>query len=280
MSTRRVIATVPLGAADGRLLVTDSYGQGARSRRPVRLAGTASGPIEDVAPTSRFFFNGRRRPRFEFEVQDAAKVTVELVDAAQSVLRTWGVEAVPGEPHRLQWNGRLGGRAAPSGTYTFRFAATAAGALRAPGLAEPTFAFADHIFPIRGKHNLGFTRTNGFGGGRGHKGQDMFARCGTTLAAARGGRVQYAGYHSAAGYYVVIDGAATGRDYVYMHLRRPALVEAGQRVFTGQKIGEVGETGRATGCHLHFEMWSAPGWYEGGRAFDPLPALRRWDAAG
>jgi hypothetical protein len=25
-------------------------------------------------------------------------------------------------------------------------------------------------------------------------------------------------------------------------------------------------------------MWTAPGWYEGGRPFDPLPSLRGWDA--
>jgi murein DD-endopeptidase MepM/ murein hydrolase activator NlpD len=106
----------------------------------------------------------------------------------------------------------------------------------------------------------------------------MFARCGTRIAAARGGRVQYVGYHPAAGYYAVIDGAETDVDYVYMHMLSPPLVETGQRVFTGQKIGEVGETGRATGCHLHFELWSAPGWYQGGQAFDPLPSLKRWDS--
>ena len=39
----------------------------------------------------------------------------------------------------------------------------------------------------------------------------------------------------------------------------------------------VGETGDAQGCHLHFEMWSPPGWYEGGSPFDPLPELEKWD---
>ena len=34
------------------------------------------------------------------------------------------------------------------------------------------------------------------------------------------------------------------------------------------------------GCHLHFEIWSAPGWYDGGKPFDPLPQLQAWDAAG
>jgi murein DD-endopeptidase MepM/ murein hydrolase activator NlpD len=62
-----------------------------------------------------------------------------------------------------------------------------------------------------------------------------------------------------------------------MHLRGPALVKAGSFVYTGQPLGEVGDTGNAQGCHLHFELWSAPGWYAGGRPFDPLPHLKRWD---
>jgi len=51
-----------------------------------------------------------------------------------------------------------------------------------------------------------------------------------------------------------------------------------RRALTGQAIGNVGDTGDAHGCHLHFELWSAPGWYTGGAAVDPLAFLKAWDA--
>jgi murein DD-endopeptidase MepM/ murein hydrolase activator NlpD len=64
----------------------------------------------------------------------------------------------------------------------------------------------------------------------------------------------------------------------YMHLLRPSRFATGKKVRTGQRIGEVGETGNASGCHLHFEIWTAPGWYVGGSPIDPYPSLKRWDA--
>ena len=131
-------------------------------------------------------------------------------------------------------------------------------------------------FPIRGPHSFG-TGAAAFGGGRGHEGQDIFAQCGTPLVAARGGRVKFKQYHAAAGYYIVVDGDHTGYDYAYMHMREPALVDQGDRIYTGQPIGFVGDTGRAFGCHLHFEAWKAPGWYSGGAPLDPLPMLSAWD---
>lgn len=206
----------------------------------------------------------------DVQVEVANTETGELV-------HSWTVAAQPGA-NEVRWNGLGSGGVEAYGSYSYRLSGQAsASATAAPG-TEASFLYADHLFPIRGRHNLGYTDTNNFGGGRNHQGQDMFAKCGTRLAAARGGRVQFAGFHSAAGNYLVIDGAETGVDYVYMHLLEPPLVNTGDRVFTGQKIGEVGETGRATGCHLHFELWSRPGWYTGGEAFDPLPSLERWDA--
>jgi murein DD-endopeptidase MepM/ murein hydrolase activator NlpD len=103
------------------------------------------------------------------------------------------------------------------------------------------------------------------------------AECGTPLIAARGGRVQYSGYQYAAGNYVVIDGKGTPNDFMYAHLAEPSPLQTGDTVRTGQPIGIVGDTGDATACHLHFEIWAAPGWYEGGAPFDPLPELEKWD---
>jgi murein DD-endopeptidase MepM/ murein hydrolase activator NlpD len=194
----------------------------------------------------------------------------------------------PDTPQIVSWDGTAGGRLQPSGRYAFRVSAqSASGATAsssqavAPGTAPAapvpgSFLFQRYLFPIRGAHTFG-TGAAAFGGGRGHQGQDVFAKCGTPLVAARGGRVKYKQWQSRAGNYVVIDGDHSGNDYAYMHMREPALVKQGDHVYTGQLIGHVGDTGHADGCHLHFELWTPPGWYSGGHAIDPLPSLLGWD---
>src|SRR3954447_20033342 len=54
--------------------------------------------------------------------------------------------------------------------------------------AELRPAPAEHAFPVHGQHDFG-TAVNGFGGGRGHQGQDIFADCGTPVVAALPGKV-------------------------------------------------------------------------------------------
>jgi len=97
------------------------------------------------------------------------------------------------------------------------------------------------------------------------------------LKVLRGGKVVEAGYEGAGGNAVVIHGTGSNFDNVYMHLRNTPLVRTGQRVYTGQLIGFVGDTGDASVCHLHFELWQGP-WWNGGHTVDPLPTLRAWDA--
>jgi murein DD-endopeptidase MepM/ murein hydrolase activator NlpD len=154
------------------------------------------------------------------------------------------------------------------------FAASSASAERPSGGTD----FYEHVFPVQGPH---WTRgaIGEFGaprdGGRTHEGFDIVAACGTPLVAVRGGRVREAGYDPVLyGNYLLIHGEGERRSYFYAHLRRPSSVGRGDRVFTGERVGVIGETGnaRTVGCHLHFEV------HVDGRPVDPEPALARWDA--
>ncbi len=85
-----------------------------------------------------------------------------------------------------------------------------------------------------------------------HEGLDFMAPQGTPILASAGGIVVYAGMHPEFGNMVEID---HGNNIVtrYGHASR-LLVKVGQMVQRGQKIAEVGSTGRSTGSHLHFEV--------------------------
>lgn len=207
--------------------------------------------------------------------------------------------AAPETTQKVKWNGRASSGLALDGRYQLRIAldtsagassststSTAGGGASPEAAAPPpgsasvkTFTFVGAIFPVRGPHDYG-EGAAAFGAGRAghvHQGQDVLARCGTPLVAARGGVVVQRAFQALAGNYLVIQDPITGESNMYAHLRAPATVKRGQRVETGQSIGVVGETGDATACHLHFELWTAPGWYRGGEPIDPLPTLKRWD---
>ncbi len=85
-----------------------------------------------------------------------------------------------------------------------------------------------------------------------HEGVDFQAAVGTPISAAAGGIVVVAEYHPQYGNMIEID---HGNDLVtrYGHASK-LFVKQGQFVKRGQKIAEVGTTGRSTGPHLHFEV--------------------------
>jgi hypothetical protein len=301
---RSVVVRVPANAVSGRLRVRNSDGALSRpSTVSIAVGGEVAEEAESSTPkvadrdttdtldahvdANTVFFEGFRKATFRYVVTAAApvEVAVELVrvgDGASIQRWTPGAPA-PGVEQQVSWDGTAGGAVVPEGRYEFRvFAVAAADAAQGgePPLVADSFRFLDHKFPVRGKHGYGedMARFGAGRSGRQHQGQDVFARCGTPLVAARGGVVRFAGFQSRAGNYIVIDGDGTDQDYAYMHLQEPPLASKGDKVATGQRIGDVGDTGAASGCHLHFELWTAPGWYEGGKPLDPLPALQAWDA--
>jgi murein DD-endopeptidase MepM/ murein hydrolase activator NlpD len=90
-------------------------------------------------------------------------------------------------------------------------------------------------------------------GDRFHSGLDFKAPAGTTVHAARAGRVASAGWDAGGyGWLIVIDHGG-GVSSWYAHLSQ-LDVQAGEPVAGGSRIGRVGATGRATGPHLHFEV--------------------------
>jgi murein DD-endopeptidase MepM/ murein hydrolase activator NlpD len=134
-----------------------------------------------------------------------------------------------------------------------------------------------HVFPVQGSHG-----TRGpvgryhapRDGGRIHEGFDITAACRTPLVAVRGGRVLQQGYDPVLyGNYLLLHGEGEQRSYFYAHMVRPARAHRGDRVWEGERIGAVGETGnaRGLGCHLHFEV------HVHGVPVNPEPSLHRWD---
>jgi hypothetical protein len=256
---------------------TSGGGGGKSGGGSVRLKAESAGP-------SKVFFYGNNRATYRYTISGdrPRNMKIQLVNRQNwRVIKVWRKDDLEPGSHKVTWSGNnRHGKAAKKGTYLFRIR-TKRGAdvdrSRTKGDDRSVSFFPDK-FPLRGKHSYG----DGYGAPRAghvHQGQDILADCGKRIVAARGGRVQYSGYQAGgAGYYIVIDGKSTGHDYVYMHLQRGQRAKQGQRVRTGEQIGKVGDTGDASGCHLHFELWSKPGWYSGGHAMRTVTKyLRQWD---
>ncbi|MDD2482075.1 MAG: M23 family metallopeptidase [Lutispora sp.] len=88
--------------------------------------------------------------------------------------------------------------------------------------------------------------------GRLHEGIDIAAPVGTAVKAADGGEVIFAGTSGTYGKLIKVDHGGGFVTY-YGHLSK-INVKVGAKVYKGQNIGSVGNTGRSTGPHLHFEI--------------------------
>lgn len=242
----------------------------ARARRGARLV------LENVTPRT-IFTGGTHDADFAYKTAGAtADLKIEAVKRGSSkVAKTWNRDGVePDVKQHIKWNGAKDGGGKAQGRYFFRVKEAGGKQLarkRADGKREVRVYPAK--FPVRGRHQY----WDGWGAGRSHKGQDVGANCGTQLVAAQAGKVAFKGYDGGGyGNYLIINVAGEPHAEVYGHMKHKATVRDGQNVKTGEKIGEVGQSGNAVGCHLHFEYWESK--YPNGHASPSVTKhLKEWD---
>jgi LysM repeat protein len=137
------------------------------------------------------------------------------------------------------------------------------GVMSAPAVAKNTSRVGGGSATVTGGGSAGFTsplpgyiKTQGI---HGYNGVDLAGKpIGTPVLAAASGQVivaKYGGYNGGYGSYVVIK-HPNGTQTLYGHLSSVAVV-VGQAVSQGEKVGGLGNSGRSTGPHLHFEVRGA-----------------------
>ncbi len=122
--------------------------------------------------------------------------------------------------------------------------------------------------------NGSFRWTSGFGtrndpkgaGRRMHEGTDMAGAYGMPIYATADGVISYAGWDSGYGRLVKIK-HEFGIETRYAHMSA-IRVNVGERVSRGDRIGDMGNSGRSTGTHLHYEIRI------GGRAVNPMTFIK------
>ncbi len=128
-----------------------------------------------------------------------------------------------------------------------------------------TLAYGEFRDPTRGLGRI----SSPFGSrwGSTHTGVDIANPIGTTITAADGGKVVFAGVMGTYGKLVIID-HENGYQTYYAHCSA-FLVKKGERVYRGEAIARVGNTGRSTGPHVHFEV------RKNGTPVNPLSYINR-----
>jgi len=108
------------------------------------------------------------------------------------------------------------------------------------------------IWPVHGHITSNYGYRSIFNSYSFHRGIDIAVPYGTSISAADGGTVTFAGWQGTYGKLVIIN-HGDGRESYYAH-NSSLLVSVGDKVYQGQTIARAGSTGRSTGSHCHFEV--------------------------
>ena len=131
-----------------------------------------------------------------------------------------------------------------------------------------TYRIAMEKLPLAMPVKNAFRYTSPFGRrwGRMHKGVDMAGPVGTPVYATADGVVTFAGWQNGYGRIIIVK-HPFGLETRYPHLNA-IRVKVGQEVARGARIGDMGNSGRSTGPHLHYEV------RVNGQAVDPMRYIR------
>ena len=204
------------------------------------------------------------------QLEDAVSISVKPLD---QVFRSVGMN--PDDVLRTVRRGYSGqgGPLTPLAYSTSGNAAISQGETRANQIIVTldqmnTYRIAIEKLPLAMPVHSSFRYTSGFGRrwGRMHEGVDMAGPVGTPITTTGDGTVTFAGWQSGYGNLIKIQ-HELGTETRYGHLSR-IRVKTGQRVSQGDRIGDMGNTGRSTGPHLHYEV------RVNGRAVNPMSFIK------
>ncbi len=240
--------------------LTDALGDAAKERDAMSdTAAQADARIADIEAERRAL--QRRTDEIFTKLEEALTVSVEPLDKMfrqaglspddllATVRKGYSGQGGPLSPLSLSTSGQAG---SPE--------ETRANALLSGLDRMNMYRIAAFKAPFSMPLNTTFRYTSGFGGrddpfGRGHRqheGQDLAGSYGAPILATADGVVTYAGWESGYGRLIKIK-HAFGLETRYGHLSQ-IRVSVGDRVSRGDRIGDMGNSGRSTGTHLHYEI--------------------------
>ena len=235
-------------------LLADALEDTAGQRDEMReFAAAAAERIDEMEYEAQL--TQERNERIFAQIEDAVAVSLEPLDEMFSSVN------LPTDSIIAQLRSSTAGQGGPGGSLTISTKGEMPhpDAVRASEVLEKLdelnlYRMAAEKTPFAVPVKAAFRFTSGFGPrwGRMHNGTDFAGAYGTPIYATADGTVVHAGVEGGFGRLVRIR-HDFGIETYYAHLSKIS-VSVGQRVSRGDRIGDMGNSGRSTGTHLHYEV--------------------------